>query len=439
MFGNTVEKNKAGESPRQTEALGFLAFLNQERDGSYAPARMVRENPARQIHRYFTYKSQYTGKSTVTSARRNYSRRQIVTLRIWKGGCGKDNIAFVIGLALELDGIEGEAPKSLYDVYLHLDDHKLPLPTYINETSPGHFHLIWLFQKPLPWTPKNARYWESQERRLVEVFAPFGPDINACLNPVQFYQNWTQLNPYNHKRKCDINIHRTGHKTSMSAIQHALDRAGVLNEWIPRIPAETLIRQDLRQRKYITETYTQWGKRLGLSKRTMDRVIPKLIENGDLIKEQTRGNNKPVKRTYFYKSMLYIEPRTEFNNTEKVSHEVTPILTPKVPTSFKELRYAKETASAALAKAFRKHGARENYRNKTAYAVGRYEKWKSGGKICAGELKKRLMNGLMRSENYGASGNFTVAELDRTVQNVLKSKYIQPLSRKTLAEWGLSC
>jgi len=284
----------------------------------------------------------------------------------------------------------------------------------------GHFHVIWLYEIPLPWSPKNSRWWIAQQKRLIETFPDFGPDTKACLNPVQFLRNPTQLNPFNYKRKCDVIIHSTKYRISLGALQQALDQTGIEN---PRISAETIIRQDLRKNGYINETYKEWGERLGLSKRTMAREIPKLIENDDLIIESRHGNNKGERRSIIYKSLIYIEPFTEpliSEETEKEHFSEVPI----------ERSIASLPANERLLREFCGNGAVEGLRNKTMITCGLYVKWKKSGEISFDELYNVLYPGFVKC-------GISEKEYICTLRNALKAKYTHPLSRKTLENWGL--
>jgi len=367
------------------------------------------------------FQSPYTGQVHISSYRRNWTHRNIATFKKKRrSGPTIDNIDSLFGSFLELDGASEGTVKTVDDVYNRCREKGIPTPTYVIETSLGHFHIIWLYECPLPWTPKHSRWWIAQQKRLIEIFQHFGPDTKACLNPVQFLRNPTQLNPFNFKRKCDVIIHPTKFKTSLRALQRALDRIGIEN---PRIPAETIIRQDLRQNEIIKGTYKEWGERLGLSERTMKRFIPNLIENDDLIIESRHGNNKGERRSIIYKSLIYLEPFTE----PLISEETEKEHISEVPL---ERSITHLSTNERLMREFCENGAIEGLRNNTIFACGSYLKFKKKGEISFEELKTALNPGFSKC-------GISEKEYTRTLNNILKIKYTHPFSRKTLENWGL--
>jgi len=415
-FGSRLSK-----TTRRAKRHPYLAFIDQEVGGSYSPARLVHRDPKKNKQRYQIFQSPYTGQVHISSYRRNWTHRCIAIFKKKrKGGPTIDNIDSNLGSFLELDGSIHDI-KTSEDVYSRCREKSLPTPSYVTGTSLGHFHVIWLYECPLPWTPKNARWWIAQQHRLIEIFQDFGPDGKACLNPVQFLRNWSQLKPFNYKRKCDVIIHSTKYKTNLGALQRALDRTGVEN---PRIPAETIIRQDLRQKKHITQTQKEWGKRIGLSERTMNRIIPKLIHNGDLRIAARYGNNKAETRINKYESLIYLEPHCDSKINQKYSQEIT----------FSELPIERSIASLPanerLLREFCGNGAVEGLRNKAIITCGLYVKWKKSGEISFDELYNVLYPGFVKC-------GISEKEYIRTLRNALKAKYTHPLSRKTLENWGL--
>lgn len=398
--------------------------MDQEADGTYSGVKVVREVPKTLRDVVQIIKSPYTGKVERRSYKKRKSHRQIVILSTKKGGAGKDNIKYVLGLALELDGKKGGTRKTIYDVYMFCHNNQFPLLTYIIETSPGHFHLIWLFNHPLPWTEKNARWWESQQRRLIQLFEDFGPDVKACLNPVQFYRNWSQENPYNHKRGCDVTIHRTRVRTSLSAMQAALDACGIPNVYIRRDTAEVVLRRYLRSHEYIHDTsYEKLAKQLGFSARTLKRLIPKLIGSGDLEVVERRGNNKGETRRTSYHSLIYLQPVIE---SEADLGADSPIFSEGTPLS----DFKSKSAHGRLYTVWQRGDVGVGYRNKALFALALWLKCRSGGAFGLPELRDRLELGRLR---VGTSGS----EFKSTLESALKNKYSQPLTRKKLCEWGL--
>ena len=398
----------------------YTAFIDQEYDGSYSPAKLVRTIPAKNKDQYFILTMEYT-EDEVRSYRRNLSHKCIATFKKKRNaGPRIDNINTVLGSFLELDGT-ADSIKTTTDIFDKCKQMFIPTPSYVIETSTGHFHVLWLYENPLPWGPSNSRWWVAQQRRLIEAFADYGPDTKACLNPVQFLRNPTQLNPHNHKRKCEVRIHLTKYKTSLGTIQRRLTKAGIKNKWIK---AETIIRQDLRNNEYIAETRKEWGTRLGLSESTMNRAIPKIIANGDLKVEAREGNNKGKIRATIYKSLIYLEPYTEAADSSEMY----------TVDGFSELSLVSSKTKLVLCerllREFEEKGAVEGLRNKTIFLSGIYLKWRNGGDIGFDELYEQLYSGYLHS-------GLPEKEFIRTIRNVLKPVYAYPPTKTTLEAWGL--
>lgn len=401
--------------------MSLLAFTDQEYDGTYLSSYLVPEYPKKDKQRYDISKSRFTGVH-ISSYRRNKSHRSLATFNTKKGGPSKDNISDMKGSFLELDGSPNTPLKTNNDVLDKCRETNLPTPTYIIQTSPGHFHVIWIYDLPLSWNAKNERWWTAQQKRLIEVFQDFGPDVGACLNPVQFLRNPTQLNAFNFKRKCEVEIHSTKYKTSLGSLTKRLYATGIKNE---RVSAETIIRQDLRCSKFICETQKHWGQRLGLSERTMNRLIPKLIKQGSLKIVKACGNNKGITRINTYKSLIYIEPYLEQSESENLAQNYDSSELPCLERSKTSL-----LQSEHLLQSFNENGAEIGIRNKTIFVCGLYLKWKSNGKITMEQLYEALLSGYLKS-------SLSESEYMRTLKNVLKDKYDHYFSSRKLIEWGL--
>ncbi len=168
---------------------------------------------------------------------------------------------------LELDGSTDSTIKTRRDVLTLLRENNLPVPSYIIETSKGHFHILWNYSRPLPWTTKGESYFLAQQKRLIQLFqkAGFNVDVGASLNPTQNLRNPSQLQPYNYKRRCRIEIHKSYKKTSLRSLYKALNSTNIQN---PRpLPASTKLRRYLRQNKTFTLTLAErfnsdFGKRV---------------------------------------------------------------------------------------------------------------------------------------------------------------------------------
>ncbi|MCH7950617.1 MAG: hypothetical protein IH875_09120 [Candidatus Dadabacteria bacterium] len=213
------------------------------------------------------------------------------------------------GSFLEMDGSTDSTIKTQGDIFTLVREKNLPKPSYAIETSRGHFHVIWNYNRPLPWTNKGESYWTAQQKRLIELFrrAGFDVDKGASLNPCQNLRNPSQLQPFNFKRRCEVFIHTSYQKTSLRAIYRALNKTSIANP--KRLPASVKLRRYLRANKTFTLTLAELAENLGISLITAKRAVKQEIGNGGMSVDQRKGNNKGIKRTTEYISNLYIEPQ----------------------------------------------------------------------------------------------------------------------------------
>jgi len=186
-----------------------------------------------------------------------------------------------------------------------------------------------------------------------------------------------------------------------------------------------ILRQDLRQREYIIETQKKWGIRFGVSVRTMNRLIPKLIKEGAIRVVDSVGNNKKQKRINTYESLIYIQPYNEYSDLENITENQTSSELPCIERSKTSLLH-----SQLLLLSFNENGAEIGVRNRTIFACGLYLKWKNHGKITFKELYDSLLPGYLLS-------NLSEPEYMRTIRNILKEKYNHYFSSKKLIEWGI--
>jgi len=283
-----------------------LSFIDQIQDGLYGGSILVRNEPKTTKDTYFLIKTRAT---SVGSYRRNYSHRNIALFKTKRDGPTRANIEYLTCSFLELDGSTDGTIKNRRDVITLIERNNLPTASYVIETSKGHFHVIWNYSQPLPFTAKGESYWLAQQARLVELFQKGGffVDKGASLNPCQNLRNPSQLKPYNFKRGCEVIINKTFNKTSLRSLYNALNTTSIPN---PRpIPASTKLRQFLRANKTFTLTLAELAENLGISLITAKRAVKQEIGNGGMSVDQRKGNNKGIKRTTEYTSNLYIEPQ----------------------------------------------------------------------------------------------------------------------------------
>jgi len=284
----------------------WLSFIDQLSDGFYSSSKLVRNEPRKTADTYCTIK---TRKTSLGSYRRNSTHKSIALFRNEKDGSTRGNIAYILGSFLEIDGSTDNTIKTQANVLDYCKLNKLPKPSYVIETSIGHFHIIWTYNRPLPFTEKNESYWISQQSRLIQLFEPAGflVDKGASMNPVQNLRNPSQREPYNFKRRCKVIIHKTYQKTSLRELYRALNGTSIPNP--KKVRASVKLRRFLRVNRTFTTTYKELAEALGVSVRTAKTEVQRAIRNGDMFLGGKVGNNKGIKRANRYESGLYIEPR----------------------------------------------------------------------------------------------------------------------------------
>ena len=282
-----------------------LSVIDQGTDG-YSPAKLVRNSPQTNKDIYFTVR---TTKTVIRSYRRNYSHISVALFRTKKLGSTRVNIEYLTCSFLELDGSTDGTIKNRRNVITLIERNNLPTASYVIETSRGHFHVIWNYNNPLPWTEKNESYWKAQQARLIELFKQGGflVDKGASMNPTQNLRNPSQLQPYNFKRRCKVVIHKSYQKTSLRAIYKALNKTSIPNP--KRLPASVKLRRFLRANETFTLTHKELAITLGTSHSTAERIVKRAMANGDMFAVGRVGNNKGTKRATEYTSNLYIEPQ----------------------------------------------------------------------------------------------------------------------------------
>jgi len=259
------------------------------------------------------------------------------------------------------------------------------------ETSRGHFHLIWTYVRPLPWTTKGESYWTAQQKRLIELFnrAGFNVDVGASLNPTQNLRNPSQLQPYNFKRRCKVSIHSSYQKTSLRAIYRALNKTSIANP--KRLPASVKLRRFSRANRTFTRTHKELAIDLNLSPRTVKRKIKEAIANGDIKIIARLGNNSEKTRTTQYESLIFIE---QF---------------PEVPLSSIKDNSLKETKSLAD---FQANGTEEGRRNRTVFVLAVGLNCGSNQTLSVSEIADQLREGALRS-------GLSEREFLRTIKNAI--------------------
>jgi len=394
---------------RKVPQDGFLSYIDQLTDG-YSSSKLVRNEPLTNKDIYFKFRPRKARPTEMRSYSRHYSHRNAGLYRTKAGGPTKENLAYMTCSFLELDGSTNGMIKTQGDVLTLIEKNGLPRASYVIETSRGHFHLIWTYVRPLPWTEKMESYWLAQQKRLIQLFEQGGflVDKGASMNPCQNLRNPSQLKPHNFKRRCQVHIYKTYKKTSLRAIFRALNKTSVQNP--TPMKASVKLRRYMRANKGFTMTYRELAETLGTCTKTAQREVRRAVLRGDMLIVQRSGNNKRIRRTTEYLSKLYIEP--QFSERTLVSIK---------DNSLKK---------TALVTDFQANGAEKGYRNRTVFVLAVGLSCESNRTLTVSEIANQLRGGSLRS-------GLSEKELVRTVKNAVKPVYSNPFSLPKMREWDL--
>jgi len=384
----------------------FRSYIDQIQNGFYSSSKLVKNEPRKTSDTYFLIK---TRKTSVGSYRRNYSHRSVSLFRTKKEGSTRKNIEYMLCSFLEIDGANDNMIKTQGDVQALIFKNNLPEASYTIETSPGHFHILWIYSDPLPWSNKGESFWISQQKRLIELFklSGFLVDSGASLNPTQNLRNPSQLNAFNFKRKCEVVIHTSYQKTSLRRLYRALNATSIPNP--APIPASTKLRRFLRANETFELTLSQLAENLGTSLRTVQTQVSRAVQNGDIQITARLGNNSEKTRTTQYKSLLFIEQFPEVQ-LSSIKNNSLPI--------------------GVLLRDFKQKGTSVGRRQKTLFALGLYLKARLGKQASIGAIRGELKGGAMRS-------HVPEKEFERTLRNIMKPEYNHPFSLAKLRGWDL--
>ncbi len=386
------------------------SFIDQFADGLYGSAKLIRSQPRTTSDTYFKFRPRKAKPTEMRSYRRNYSHKSVASYRTKKDGAKRENIAFMNCSFLELDGATDNTIKSLEDVLTLIKNNNLPTASYTIQTSKGHYHVIWTYSRPLPWTNKSESYWIAQQKRLIQLFKRdgFNVDKGASLNPTQNLRNPSQLNPYNFKRRCKVHIYKSYRKTSLRAIYRALNATNIPNP--KRLPASVKLRRFLRANQTFTLTHKELAITLGIALSTAERIVKRAIANGDMFAVGKVGNNKGIIRATRYRSGLYLEPQFS-----EPSHSIS---------TNNSLR------KTNLLKDFQANGAENGRRNKTIFALGLFLKAQLGKGACIEAIRGKLLQG-------ARACRVREREFERILKSIMKPAYSNPFSLAKMREWGL--
>ena len=385
----------------------FRSYIDQVADGFYHASKLIRNTPQTNRDTYFVIKTRAT---SVGSYRRNYSHRSVALFKTKKLGSTRANIEYLLCNFVELDGSSDNTLKTKEDVLALIEQKNLPTASYVVQTSPGRFHIVWTYNNPLPWTTKGESYWASQQKRLIKLFEQGGflVDKGASMNPCQNLRNPSQLTPFNFKRMCRVEIHKTFKKTSLRLIYKALNGTNIPNP--KRLPASVKLRRYLRANKTFTLTLAELAGTLGIALSTAERIVKRAIANGDMFTDAKVGNNKRFVRTTRYRSGLYLEPQFS-----EPSHSSSKTIL---------------SGSRALLGRFRLVGAEKGRRNRTIFALGLFLKAQLGKGACIEAIRGELLQG-------ARACHVREREFERILKSIMKPAYSNPFSLAKMREWGL--
>ena len=385
----------------------FLSYIDQIQDGLYTSSKLVRNEPRINRDTYFVVR---TSTTQVRSYRRNYSHRNVALFKTKAGGATRKNIEYMSGSFLEMDGTTDSKIKTQGDVLALISRNNLPQVSYTIETSKGHFHVIWNYNNPLPWTIRNESFWLAQQKRLIQLFQKdgFNVDEPASTNPCQNLRNPSQRQPYNYKRRCEVVIHTSYQKTSLRAIYKALNETTIPNP--TPMKASVKLRRFLRRNETFTLTHQELAINLGIALSTAERIVKRAVANGDMLSVGKVGNNKGITRATRYRSGLYLEPQFS-----EPSHSIS------------KNNALRETS---LLEKFKRTGAKKGQRNKTIFALGLSLKAQLGKRACIGAIRDELLQG-------GRACHVREKEFERTLRNVMKPIYDHHFSLAKMRDWGL--
>lgn len=179
--------------------------------------------------------------------------------------------------------------------------YNLPYPTYIIETSPNHFHILWQLKKPLILNNKKLlRYWESIQARLYQTFKDLGADPNA-LDSNRYLRN-----PYNddqvntkYPEKPKIQIFKYNNYSTLGEFNEAFINAGIQN---PRSGGERRSQTSFeiskkkllhffKENKKFQGTYRDISELLEIPESTLYLIVKWIVKKGLLKRFRERIGN----------------------------------------------------------------------------------------------------------------------------------------------------
>ncbi len=348
-----------------------------------------------------------------------------------KSGKCKENLYSILGCFTDLDS---PLPVDEETIRQRCRAYNLPEPTYIIETSPNHYHVVWIFERSLIINHRSLlQFWGLVQDAIYELFKDLGADSNA-KDACRYLRNPNKPNAVNYKypdKPTIKTVHRGG-KTSLSNLYYSLRDAGLIEQkektlaqatgWLERNRAKGRVarlklRTFLKQHPDWTGTYSQLFAQLGICERTGYLITAQLKAkaSGELKTENIRVGRTWVTRFTF--------------DTANSSKPCTP--RGDISLYFQALG------------GFNSTGIGEHYRNNAVFLLGLWLKVLGRGNWGADDVQGMLEPGFLRSFSQG-SHLFDRAEFGKTISNAFKGRYTHCHSyrsdrfQKVLAGLGLS-
>ena len=339
-----------------------------------------------------------------------------------RSGRRRENIYSIMGSFLDIDS---EFPLSHEIILQRIESFNLPLPTYIIETSPNHYQIIWLYEKELILKKEGLlEWWEWVQRLLYEVFEDLGADPNA-LDACRFIRNFLGLPHPNRKypEKPTVQIVYKGEKTTLKEIYKALKDAKMerINEKRTRRRKDSRsFRESMKNlvgffREHCTYigTYRELSQKLGIPERTLYLLIGWLRLRGKL-----RVNKIREGRTWKSKFLWTQENDTARNSTNNFSGLLEDDVDRDEYEKIGYIRWLRMVISDLVSR-FENQGISEGYRNSCVFLL-------SLGLKRLGYAKERvvelLWKGFELSRKRGLH-EFGLREFLRTVESAFSPRY----------------
>lgn len=241
-------------------------------------------------------------------------------------GMVERNISHFLFIGLDLDGDKLDIPLTDDMIRQRCFMLGLPLPLII-ETSPNRFHIIFIFEFPVPVTRKA--WYKATQSALHRAFEDLGSDKRLFKDLVYFQRNWNQADSINkrHSGKPKTHIREKGELCSLSQLSDALNRHGYM-EGNEHIPVKIRLEAFLRENPEHKGKQKALAEKLSSSIRRLKDAIKELRKEGKLLTEIV-GKYANRMTQFFYKSQAVMTKSIKCNRSIKDLVQTTPSQTGK--------------------------------------------------------------------------------------------------------------